>query len=92
MDQAMVQIVENHAEIAGTLLDVVPSADRPGFIVLRIQVSEAHQIENWPNMFVHDVGKTIEVLARESSDAAAARPGPIRLKVKKGGPATVFAE
>lgn len=88
----MVQIVENHAEIAGRLLDVAPSADRPGFVILRIQVHEAHKIEDWPNLLVHDVGKTIEVLARESSEAAAAKPGPIRLKVKKGGPSTVFAE
>jgi hypothetical protein len=92
MDQAMVQIVENHAEIAGRLLDVAPSADRPGFVILRIEVRETHEIEDWPNLFTNDIGKTIEVLAREGSEAAAAKPGPIRLKVKKGGPTTVFAE
>jgi hypothetical protein len=88
----MVQIVENHAEIVGELLKGVPSADRPGFRVLTIRVDDAHPVASWPNLFNRDVGSTIEVLAREGSAAAAAQPGPIRLKVRKAGPATAFAE
>ena len=88
----MVQIVENHAEISGVLLKVAPSADRPGFRVLTIRVDEAHPLESWPNLFTRDVGQTIDVLAREGSAAAAAPPGPIRLRVRKAGPATAFAE
>ena len=91
-DPAMVQIIENHAEIAGVLQKSAPSADRAGFVVLTIRVDEAHPVASWPNLFTRDVGNTIDVLAREGTPAAAARPGAIRLKVRKVGPATAFAE
>jgi hypothetical protein len=88
----MVQIVENHAEIAGVLLKSAPSADRAGFVVLTIRVDEAHPVANWPNLFTRDVGSVIEVFAREGTPAGAAQPGMIRLKVRKAGPAIAFAE
>jgi hypothetical protein len=91
-DAVMVQIVENHAEIVGVLQTSAPSADRAGFRVLTIRVGEAHTVSNWPNLFTRDVGSTLEVLAREGTPAATAQPGPIRLRVRKAGPATAFAE
>jgi hypothetical protein len=91
-DPAMVQIVENHAEIVGVLLKSAPSADRPGFRVLMIRVDEAHPVANWPNLFTRDVGSVIEVLAREGTPAAATQPGAVHLQVRKAGPATAFAE
>jgi hypothetical protein len=91
-DPAMVQIIENHAEIVGVLQKSAPSADRAGFVVLTIRVDEAHPVENWPNLFTRDVGSVIEVLAREGTPAAAAQPGPVRLKVRKAGLATAFAD
>ena len=51
-----------------------------------------NDIENWPNLFARDVGRTIEVLVREGSDAARAMPGPVRLKVRKADVSTSFAE
>ncbi|HEY6126327.1 MAG TPA: hypothetical protein VIV63_16865 [Steroidobacteraceae bacterium] len=91
-EQALVQIVENHAEISGELMKGFPSPDRPGFLVLTIRVDAAHAIANWPNLFARDVGSTIEVLAREGSQAALTPPGPVRLKVRKAGLSTSFAE
>jgi hypothetical protein len=91
-DQVMVQIVENHAEISGALLAAAPSPDRPGFLVLTIRVDAAQAVANWPNLFARDVGQTIQVLAREGSQAARTPPGPIQLKVRKAGPSTSFAE
>ncbi len=88
----MVSIIENHAEIVGTLLAIAAAPDRPGFVVLSVRVEESHPIGDWPNLFDRDVGTSIDILAREGSDAAAAKLGPVRLRVKKGGPTTVFAE
>lgn len=92
MDQVMVQIVENHAEIVGRLLGTAPAPERPGFVVLKVDVAEAHDVAAWPNFFKTEIGKTIDVLARADKDVARAALGPIRLKVRKGGPTTVFAE
>jgi len=91
-DPAVVQIVENHAEIEGVLSGIAPSPDRPGFVVLTIEVRNTHPVGNSPNLFTQDVGKTLSVLARVGSEQARAAPGPIRLKVRKGGPTTIFAE
>lgn len=88
----MVRIVENHAEISGTLLSLSHDDTRPGFIVLNIKVDGAASVGDWPNMFGFDVGHTIAVLARDGTAAAASKPGAVRLRVRKGGPATVFAE
>jgi hypothetical protein len=86
------QIVENHAVIAGTLRDVCPCPDRPGFVKLRVDVDAAHPVEGWPNLLERNVGETVDVLARHDSDHAKLQPGPVRLRVKKGGPTTIFAE
>ena len=88
----MVQIIENHAEIAGTLLRVSPAPDRPGFVSLTIMVDAAFPVGDWPNLFERDVGECIEVLTREDSEAARCEEGQVRLRVKKGGPTTIFAE
>ena len=88
----MVQIVENHAEITGTLLSIAAVPERPGFVVLVIKVDTACSIGHWPNLLERNIGEIIEVLAREDGDVAGKEPGPVRLRVKKGGPTTIFAE
>ena len=88
----MVQIVENHAEISGTLLCVAAVPERPGFVGLSIKVEAAYAIGDWPNLFERNIGEIVEVLAREDSAVAIAKPGPVKLRVKKGGPTTIFAE
>ena len=88
----MVQIVENHAEISGELLSVTPDTERPGFVVLDVQVTDARNVADFPNMFARDVGQTITVTARDGRAAASARPGPVTLRVKKTGPGMSFVE
>jgi hypothetical protein len=88
----MVQIVENHAAISGELISVASDNERPGFVVLSVRVSDARNIGDWPNMFTQDVGQTVRIVARENSVAAAAKPGPVTLKVKKTGPGMSFVE
>ena len=93
MDAALVQIVENHAEIAGELVSMTPDRSRAGFVTLMVTVRGTSAVEGWPNFFDCDVGQTIAIAAREGSAASAARPGePVRLRVRKAGPALSFAE
>ena len=87
----MVPIVENHAEISGELLSVA-AKDRPGFVELRVRVTDARNVGDWPNLFARDVGEIIIVAAREGGAAATAKPGSVTLKVKKTGPGMSFAE
>lgn len=86
------QIIENHAEISGTLHDVCPCPDRPGYVALRVHIAAAHPVEGWPNLLEHQVGETVDVLARHDSAPARLQPGPVCLRVRKGGLTTIFAE
>ncbi|MDB5686549.1 MAG: hypothetical protein JWR77_1138 [Rhizorhabdus sp.] len=88
MEVAVVQIVENHAEITGDLLSVVPDPERPGFVRLTVHVTEARPVGEFPNMFAYDRGQTIEVIARAGNHAA----GAVMLRVKKTGPGVSFVE
>lgn len=88
----MVQLVENHAVVAGDLLGVEDDAARPGFVSLRLCVREVQGIADMPNFFAGDVGRTIILTARRDSAVAKRRPGSIRLRARKTGPTTSFAE
>lgn len=88
----MMQVVENHAQISGELLSAESDPDRPGFVKLRVRVLEARNADDWPNLFVGDVGQTISVISRPGSAAAEAKPGPVMLRLKKTGPGMSFAE
>jgi len=88
----MVNIVENHAEIEGELLESSQQTDLPGFVALTIRIASASAVGNWPNLFTRDIGQTISVRARADTPAALSPIGPIRLKVKKVGPSLSFAE
>jgi hypothetical protein len=92
VDPAMVQIIENHAEISGELLSVTRDTERPGFVVLHVHVTDARNVAGFPNMFARDIGQTITASAREGSAAATATPGPVTVKVKKTGPGMSFVE
>jgi hypothetical protein len=88
----MVNIIENHAEITGTLVSVAPAPDLPDFVLLTIKVDDAHDVEGSPNMFERDIGCTITVHARKDSAAATAEGTALRLRVRKAGPGRSFAE
>ena len=88
----MVQIVENHADIAGVLVSVTDAPDRPGFVSMKVKVDSATPVANYPNLFERHVGEHVEILARRDSPAAAQAIGPVQLRVKKAGVTTIFAE
>ena len=86
------QIIENHAEIAGTLRDVLPVPRPAGLRRAAFHITAAHPVEGSPNLLERDVGETVDVLARKDSAHAKLQPGPVQLRVKKGGLSTIFAE
>ena len=93
MEAPMVQVVENHAEIDGQLIEIRPDPDRPGFVLLTVEVRGVGPVGAWPNLFERDVGKTIAIVARGDTSAARNSKGhQIKLRVKKVRPNLSFAE
>ncbi len=88
----MVQIIENHAEITGTLVGIAPAPDMPDYVLMTIKVDAADNVGDSPNMFGMDVGNTITVHTRKDSSAATAEGTAVKLKVRKAGPGRSFAE
>ncbi|WP_084579258.1 hypothetical protein [Sphingomonas azotifigens] len=88
----MVQIVENHAVIEGTLRGRERDANRPGFVRLTVRIAESCRQGEWPDMFARLVGEELTFLAREGSAAATAPDGTVRWRVRMAGPGVAFVE
>lgn len=83
----MVQAIENRAEIVGDVLGRREDKARPGHVLLRVSVREVAPQAGYPNLLAGVAGSTIEISARDSVIG----PGPVRLSVKRAGPATFVA-
>ena len=59
----MVQNVENHADIVGTLLSISDAPSHPGFVSLKVKVESAAAVAGFPNLLERNVGEHVEVLA-----------------------------
>ena len=92
MESAMVQIMENHAEICAEVLSAAADPERPGFVALRVRVRSSKPIENYSDMFARDVGQIITLLARADSMAAGQVGHSVKLLVRKAGPALSFVD
>jgi hypothetical protein len=84
----MVQVVENRADLGGVLLESAPDPSRPGHRRLTVRVEEVIPHPDYPNLLAGLEGQTIDIV---SPEAGAPPPGPVRLAVKKAGPATFVA-
>jgi len=88
----MVQIIENHAELAGTLVAVQPDPTRPGFVTVTVDVSHAAPVQGFPNLLADTIGQRVAVTARADSAFAAREPGPVSFHARKTGPNLIFAD
>lgn len=93
MDVAMVQIVENHADISGALLDRADDPERHGFVRLTVKLETAQTLAPWPNLFERYLGQSFALLARADGSLAKTAIGQaVRVKAKMIGPGLAFAE
>src|SRR5262245_65162025 len=92
MELAMVQMIENRAEIEGRLLTIQDDESRPGHKRATIAVAAVRPVESYPNLLQGSVGQTIEVVIRADA-ARSLEPGnSLRCRARRTGPTTVFAE
>lgn len=89
----MVQIVENHAEIHGTLLSREDDPESPGFVRLLVMVEGAAAVPPWPNMFERHVGEPLLLHARPDEVPESVSDGhQVRLRVRMAGPDLAMVE
>lgn len=89
---AMVQIIENRAEIEGELLAIADDESRPGHKRATIAVGAVRPVGSYPNLLAETSGQHIDVVIPQDA-AGALKPGArLRCLARRTGPAGVFAE
>ena len=90
----MVQMIENWAEIEGTLTNLAASPRLSDFVVADVEVATVTSVEGFRNLLEDAAGTTLHVnLPAQVADAAGLRPGVrVAMRVRRAGPPpTIFA-
>jgi hypothetical protein len=92
MEQAVVQVIENRADIDGRVLAVAPIAGRPDHRLVTIEVSGVSAIEGYPNLFASAPGTRLEVVLPAALAETLRVGGKVGCRIRRGGPTAVIGE
>jgi hypothetical protein len=87
------QVVENWADVRGTIRGLSEPGDVAGFVTALIDVQRVAPVPGVANLFEQAAGHTIRVnIPRAAAEALSLRAGQvITCRLRKGGPLTAFA-
>jgi hypothetical protein len=92
MEYAMVQAIENRADIEGRILAIKPDAARPEHRLVTIEVGAATPVEGYPNLFASTSGSSLDVILPAHLAAPLKIDTMVRCRIRRAGPNAVFAE
>ena len=89
----MVPIVENWADVRGTLLDVKPSQQADDFVTLELKVSDVKNVKGFKNLLDDKKGETLSVNVKRSivQDMELKPGASVSSRVRMAGPGRLFA-
>jgi hypothetical protein len=91
-EQAVVQVIENRADIKGRVLSIAPIAERPDHRLVAVEVSRVSSVEGYANLFASAPGARLSVIV-PASQADALRVGVnIDCRIRRGGPSIVIGD
>ena len=87
-----VQVVENWAELSGTIRKIEPHASLENYWTALLEVEEVTSVPDYPNLFEWAKGRTIEVnIPASKVQELGLSPGKkIAGRVRKAGPTSAF--
>jgi hypothetical protein len=88
---AVVQVVENRADIEGDIVAVQEDRERPGFRNLTVFVRSVRPVEGYPNLFADAVGKRLQLLMRDDAPDVAIGTA-VTCRIRRSAPTTIFGE
>jgi hypothetical protein len=92
MEQAVVQVIENKADIKGRVLSVAALAEWPDHRLVAVEVSGVSPVEGYANLFAGAPGTRLDVIV-PASQADALRIGAnIDCRIRRGGPTIVIGD
>jgi hypothetical protein len=92
MEQAVVQVVENRADINGRVLAVAPITGRPDHRLVTIEVSGVSAVEGYPNLFGSAPGTQLEVILPAVLAETLQLGATVGCRIRRGGPTVVVGE
>ena len=92
MEMAMVQVVENRADITGRVQSMRADPERPDYRIVTIEVHGTAPVEGYANMFATAAGSQLEVLVAADQTHALAPGKSVRCRIRRSGPTTVFGD
>jgi hypothetical protein len=83
------QIIENWADVVGTVVELRADDGVEGFTVVDLEVQGVTPVEGWPNLFEDAAGQRLLVsFPNELVEERAVAPGAvIRCRIRRGGTA-----
>ena len=92
MEQVVVQVIENRADIKGRVLAIAPIAARPDHRLLTIEVSGVSSVEGYANMFASAPDARLDVIV-PAPQADVLRVGAkVGCRIRRGGPMIVIGD
>src|SRR6478672_5288219 len=92
MEYAMVQAVENRADIEGRILSIMPDTARPEHRLVTIEVSAATPVDGYPNLFARTSGSSLDVILPAHLAMPLKIGAMVRCRIRRAAPTAVFAE
>src|SRR5258705_13151854 len=88
-----VQIIENRADIEGTIREIAPHKELPNQYTIKFDVDRVQPVDGMANLMTWAKGLSIEVTvpADEVTKRSLARGQKVTLRVKQAGPMSVVA-
>lgn len=89
----MVQIIENWADVIGTVVEPTSQGTRPGHVGIGIAVEAVAPVEGYPNLLADRAGQRVDVQIRLEGQTELHVGQHIGLRVRLGAPGgPIFAD
>lgn len=92
LELAMVQVIENRADVDGSVLAVAPIVDRPEHRLVTIAVSGVSAVEGFPNLFAGAPGTKLDVVLPAALAETLRVGAKVGCRIRRGGPTVVIGD
>jgi hypothetical protein len=92
VEQAMVQVIENRADIEGRVLAVAAEQGRPNHRVATIEIDTVKPVENYSNLFATAAGTRVDVIVPVDNAGTLEIGSSVRCRIRRAGPTSVLAD
>jgi hypothetical protein len=91
-EQAVVQVIENRADIKGRVLSIALIEQRPDHRLVAVEVSGVSSVEGYANLFGNAPGTRLDVIV-PASQADVLRVGAkVDCRIRRGSPTIIIGD